>query len=109
MSIPVRDDQKLNLINCVNCHTVERIVKSTHDADEFMQVANRMAGYAQVSLPIKPQRRVDQARCRNPAQFRKLADYLATINLSSSDTWSYPLITMPRVEGTRHACDHHRI
>jgi virginiamycin B lyase len=99
MSVPGTDDQKLNLINCVSCHTVERIVKSTHNADEFVQVATRMAGYAQVSQPIKPQRRVDQARASNPEQFRKLADYFATINLSQSDTWSYPLVTMPRVKG----------
>jgi hypothetical protein len=33
MSIPGSDDDKLNLINCVSCHTVERIVRSTHDTD----------------------------------------------------------------------------
>jgi streptogramin lyase len=77
----------------------EVISRSWYDANEFMQVANRMAGYAQVSQPIKPQRRVDQARAANPEQFRKLAQYLATINLSQSDTWSYPLVTMPRVKG----------
>ena len=60
MSIPGSDDDKLQLLNCVSCHTLERIVKSTHDADEFVQVVTRMQGYAQVSQPIKPQRRVDQ-------------------------------------------------
>ena len=36
MSMPGSDDDKLQLLNCVSCHTLERIVKSTHDADEFV-------------------------------------------------------------------------
>ncbi len=59
----------------------------------------RMNGYAQVSQPIKPQRRVDQSRASNPERFRKQAEFLATINLSHSDTWSYELKTLPRVKG----------
>src|SRR3954465_1041941 len=53
MSAPGTDDDKLQLINCVSCHTLERVVKSSHDADEFVQVIARMNGYAQVSQPIK--------------------------------------------------------
>jgi hypothetical protein len=45
MSMPGSDDDKLQLLNCVSCHTLERIVKSTHDADEFVQVVARMQGY----------------------------------------------------------------
>jgi streptogramin lyase len=99
MSAPGTDDQKLNLINCVSCHTVERILKSTHDADEFVQVIARMNGYAQVSQPIKPQRRVDLSRAANPERFRKTAEWLATINLSTVPRWEYELKTMPRVKG----------
>ncbi len=99
MSIPGSADDKLQLIGCVSCHTVERIVKSTHDADEFVQVITRMQGYAQVSQPIKPQRRVDQARAANPERFRKLAEYLAGINLSQVSSWEYELKTLPRVTG----------
>jgi virginiamycin B lyase len=99
MSIPGSDDQKLQLLNCVSCHTLERIVKSTHDADEFVQVVARMQGYAQVSQPIKPQRRVDQSRAANPERFRKFAEYLATINLSQVPRWEYELKTLPRVKG----------
>jgi streptogramin lyase len=99
MSAPGSEDQKLMLINCVSCHTVERIMKSSHDADEFVQVIARMNGYAQVSQPIKPQRRVDQSRARNPERFRKVAEWLATVNLSTTPRWEYPLKTMPRVKG----------
>ena len=38
MSMPGTDDQKLELINCVSCHTLERVVKSTYDADELVSV-----------------------------------------------------------------------
>ena len=99
MSIPGTDDDKLQLINCVSCHTLERVVKSTHDADEFVQVIARMNGYAQVSQPIKPQRRVDQSRAANPERFRKVAEYLATINLSSGMKHEFELKTLPRVKG----------
>ncbi len=99
MSMPGSDDDKLQLLNCVSCHTLERIVKSTHDADEFVQVVTRMQGYAQVSQPIKPQRRVDQSRAANPERFRKFAQYLASINLSQVPRWEYALKTLPRVTG----------
>src|SRR5713101_77792 len=99
MSIPGTDDDKLQLINCVSCHTLERVVKSSHDAEEFVQVVARMNGYAQVSQPIKPQRRVDQSRAANPERFRKVAEYLATINLSAGMKHEFELKTLPRVKG----------
>src|SRR5712664_3255038 len=43
-SLPGTEDQKAFLLNCVGCHTVERIVRSTHDADEWTQVIPRMMG-----------------------------------------------------------------
>ncbi len=99
LSVPGTDDQKAALLNCVGCHTLERIVRSTHDADEFTQVIYRMMGYAQVSQPIKPQRRMDPDWAGNPEQYRQQAEYLATINLSSVSKWEYPLKTLPRPTG----------
>ena len=99
LSIPGTTEQKATLLNCVGCHTLERIVRSTHDADEFTQVIWRMMGYAQVSQPIKPQRRMDPDWAGNPEQYRKQAEYLATINLSSVSKWEYPLKTLPRPTG----------
>jgi hypothetical protein len=98
MSVPGTDDQKAQLLNCVGCHTLERIVRSTHNADEFSQVVYRMANYAQVSQPIKPQR-LDRARSGTPEQYRRAADYLASINLSEVITWDWPLKTLPRPTG----------
>ena len=39
-----------------------RIFNSAHDADEFMQVFDRMAGYYPGSTPLQPQRLVGTAR-----------------------------------------------
>src|SRR6202451_1080656 len=99
MSIPGTEDQKAMLLNCTSCHTLERIVKSTHDADEWTQVVSRMMGYGAVSQPVKPQPMLDRSRAGTPEQYRKVAEYLATINLSATDHWQYPLKTLPRPTG----------
>jgi streptogramin lyase len=99
ISVPGTEDQKAQLLNCTSCHTLERIVRSTHDADEFTQVIMRMSGYGAVSQPIKPQRMLDATRSGSPEQYRKMAEYLATINLSTTDKWQYELKTLPRPTG----------
>jgi hypothetical protein len=35
-SIPGTDQQKGQLLNCVGCHTLERITRSKYDADAFL-------------------------------------------------------------------------
>ena len=47
-----------------------------------------MMGYGAVSQPIKPQPMLDQSRAGTPEQYRKMAEYLATINLSAVDHWA---------------------
>ena len=91
-------------------------MRSTHDADEWTHVISRMKSYGAVSQPIKPQVMLDRARAGTPEQFRKMAEYLATINLSSSDHWSDQLRTLPRPKGRdtraivtiRHGAADHR-
>ena len=109
MSIPGTEEQKAMLLNCAGCHTLERIMRSTHDSDEWTQVISRMMGYGAVSQPIKPQPMLDTTRAGTPEQYRKMADYLATINLSSSDHWQYELKTLPRPKGPRHPRHRHRV
>ena len=56
MSVPGSDQQRMTLTNCVSCHTLERIVRSTHDAEEFNRdILPRMGNYANQSMPIHPQ------------------------------------------------------
>jgi streptogramin lyase len=99
MSIPGTEDQKSFLLNCTSCHTLERIVRSTHDANEWTRVISRMQGYGAVSQPIKPQPMLDKSRAGEPEQFRKVGEYLETINLSQRDHWNYDLKTLPRPTG----------
>ena len=98
-SFPGTEKQKDFLMDCTSCHTLERVAKSTHDVDEWMTTITRMKGYAPVSQTIKPQRMLDPARSGKPEDYREAAEYLATLNLSNTDKWEYPLKTMPRPKG----------
>jgi len=99
LSAPGTEDQKAQLLDCVGCHTLEPIVRSIHGADEFTHVVYRMANYAQVSQPIKPQKRMDPEWAPKPESFRRFAEFLASINLSEHEKWAYDLKTLPRPTG----------
>jgi streptogramin lyase len=99
LSMPGTDDQKAMVLDCNGCHTFERIMRSTHNADEWTRVIHRMMGYGAVTQPIKPQIMNDPTRAGTPEQYRELANYLATVNLSGTPEWTYPLKTMPRPTG----------
>jgi virginiamycin B lyase len=100
-SAPGTDAQKRFLLNCTGCHTLERIVRSTHNADEFVQVILRMCIYSPGSTPTHPQPLVGGVQ-RDPsggASPRGPAEWLASINLSSSESWEYPFKTLLRPKG----------
>src|SRR5882672_8340934 len=100
-SMPSTDAQKRFLLNCNGCHTLERIMKSAYDADGFMQIFQRMAGYYPGSTPLKPQRLAGTAirDVQRGGDGRKTAEWLASVNLSQRETWAYPLKTEPRLTG----------
>jgi virginiamycin B lyase len=54
MSWPGADEDKQLARRCTHCHTYERIARSTHTADDFMKVIQRMAGYPQLSQDPAP-------------------------------------------------------
>src|ERR1700722_16683984 len=97
-SMPGTAEQKRPLIECMSCHTFERIVRSTYDADAFVPVLKRMAQYANNTTQAHVQSRI-AARDVNDDSVRKLAVYLAGINLSRGKTWDYKLQTLPRPKG----------
>lgn len=104
MSMPGTEEQKRFLLNCNGCHTYERIVKSTYDAQGFLQVFERMSGYYPGSMPTKPQRLAgtatrDGMMSRGGANALKVAEWLASVNLSKTETREWPLKTLPRVKG----------
>ena len=103
-SMPGTDDQKAALLNCTVCHTVERIVKSRHDAAQWVGVLQRMGGYTNSAFPLHPQKRparwllAPRGEALRQSQER-FAQFLSTINLSTSEKWPYPLKTFPRPRG----------
>jgi streptogramin lyase len=111
-SMPGSDEEKKFLLSCNSCHSYQRIVNSQHDADEFMQVFDRMSGYYPGSTPLQPQRLVGTAR-RNlgggmgngtgpeaamASRMRGAAEWLASVNLSKGER-SYTYKTFPRPTG----------
>src|SRR5947208_975820 len=99
MSFPGSREQKAFMDRCTSCHTYERIAKSTYNADEFIKVLQRMGSYAPGTTPYEPQKRKETRALMDPERLRPRAEYLATINLSESQTWEYPLKTLPRLNG----------
>jgi len=98
MSMPGTAEQKRPLIECMSCHSFERIARSTYDAESFVPVLERMAQYANNTTQAHVQSRV-AAREVNDESLRKLAAYLATVNLSRGPKWNYKLQTLPRPRG----------
>jgi virginiamycin B lyase len=104
ISAPGTEQQKRTLLGCVGCHTIERIARSKYDAAGFMQTLVRMAGYANQSTPLHPQRRLaDRDRemiGEDRVRFQRAqADWLSSINLSADSGWEYALKTLPRPKG----------
>ena len=103
ISAPGPDNLKANLTNCVSCHTLQRVFASAHDAEEFKQIFKRMGTYAPGSTPVYPQKLLPGPRGdRSPmpaSQWEATSAWLASVNLNSSETPSYELLTLPRPKG----------
>jgi streptogramin lyase len=103
-SVPGGDAQKGLLLNCVGCHTLERVARSTYDADAFMKIIlPRMQGYVNQSIPQHPQLRkaerlMEERGDQRVQVYRATAEYLATINRSAGP-WTYALKTHARPTG----------
>ncbi|HEX4407842.1 MAG TPA: carboxypeptidase regulatory-like domain-containing protein [Xanthobacteraceae bacterium] len=98
MSMPGTAEQKRPLIECMSCHTVQRIVRSIYNAETFVPMLERMAQYANNSIQARVQPRIAEREV-NDDSLRKLAAYLATVNLSHGPKWDYALKTLPRPKG----------
>lgn len=104
-SMPGTDAQKGQLLNCVGCHTLERPLRSNHNADDFMtNLLPRMQGYVNQSIPAHPQLRraerlMEERGDQRVRVYRAAAEYLASVNLSSHPRWNFELKTLPRPTG----------
>ena len=98
-SMPGTDPQKKFLLNCIGCHSLERIMKSSYDTDGFLDVFARMSSYYPGTTPQRPQRLAGDFRRNLGGNARQIAEWLSSINLSQQDTWQFPLKTLPRPTG----------
>jgi streptogramin lyase len=104
-SVPGTDQQKGLLLNCVGCHSLERVMRSPHDADAFTNtVLPRMQAYVNQSIPQHPQLRkaerlMEERGDQRVQVYRSTAEYLATINRGPAQKWSYELKTHARPSG----------
>jgi streptogramin lyase len=104
-SIPGNDPRKGLALNCVGCHTLERVMRSPHDADSFMKtVLPRMQGYVNQSIPQHPQlrrgeRRMEERGDQRVQVYRAAAEFWATVNLGAKQRWSFDLVPFPRPGG----------
>src|SRR5262245_37686286 len=115
-SVPGTDQQKAMLRNCVGCHTLERVARSQYDAETFMKVVlPRMQGYVNQSMPQHPQLRraerlMEERGDQRVQVYRNNAEFLATINRSSSAAWKYELKPLARPVGRASDARHlHRV
>ena len=102
-SMPGTDAQKGFLLNCVNCHTLERVMKSHYSASELLQVIQRMGTYANQATPLHPQQRkaarlLEERGAQRQESQRAEAEYLSQMNLNPG-YWRYSLKTFPRPSG----------
>src|SRR6266404_3736008 len=102
-SFPGTEEQKASVRGCAHCHTLERVARSRHDVTEFMSVVERMAGYPPLAFPLMPQRtpapRIGPGAAQPERQqeaWRRQAEYLSSLNLSSHPQWNYAFKTLPR-------------
>jgi virginiamycin B lyase len=103
LSAPGPDNLKANMTNCVSCHTLQRVFSSSHDAEEFKQIFQRMGGYSPGSTPAHPQRLLPGPRGDRspmpPSQWEAMSNWLASVDLSTTYTRPYELQTLPRPKG----------
>ncbi len=106
LSFPGTEQQKASIRACTHCHTLERIARSHYDVDKLTSVIERMSTYPQLSFPMKIQKLVaarigggEDPLEQRQAGWRRQAQYLSTINLSSGERWNYEFKTLPRPKG----------
>jgi streptogramin lyase len=105
-SMPGTAEEKASMRGCAHCHTLSLVTRSRHDANEFVSVIERMAGYPPLSFPLMVQKtpspRIGPGAVSAERQLetrRRQADHLSRVNLSGGPKWKYDLTTLPRPTG----------
>jgi len=102
-SLPGSDQQKQFMIQCVGCHTLQRVLTSAHTAEEYQQVFKRMGTYSPGSVPARPQPLLPGPRGERPPVSNQeapaAAAYLASVTLGNPESTEYTFKFQPRPKG----------
>jgi virginiamycin B lyase len=101
ISAPGSDEIKRLMLNCTDCHTLQRVFESRHTEADFLKVFERMGGYYPGASDMQPQRLVGEHR-RPPvpaAMQQKFAEYLASINLNGRLAHPFEIKLLDRPKG----------
>ena len=91
--------QKASLGGCVNCHSLQRVFFSHFEPLEMSIVAARMPRHTNNSSPMHPWFRPQEGPLPAMTEPTTMGRYLSSINLSATDTFQFPLKTLPRPKG----------
>ncbi|MDB5804866.1 MAG: streptogramin lyase [Betaproteobacteria bacterium] len=105
VSMPGSERDKRNLLVCVTCHTLQRVIHSKYSAEQFTTIIlPRMQRYVNQSMPGAPQvrkgERVMEERGEDRIEiYKEMGAFLASINLHDRDNWTYEVKPFARPTG----------
>src|SRR6516165_7096780 len=101
-SAPGTPGQKMAVLRCLDCHGLQRPFFSKKNASEMAFTLQRMTAHTANASPNFPffLQNASEILSSPPTKGQaELGAYLASINLSSGETWPYKLKTQPRPTG----------
>ncbi|MBZ5643642.1 MAG: carboxypeptidase regulatory-like domain-containing protein [Acidobacteriia bacterium] len=96
-SLPGTPAQAKSVTECGVCHSMSRILKSTHDPEEWKATILRMRNHTPSANDTHPESLPFHVPLQ--ASDEALANYLATINLSTKSEWDYQFKPYARPKG----------
>jgi streptogramin lyase len=101
LSAPGTPEQKRDLVNCATCHVLALPMMSNYTAQQVKDdLIPRMADMSSQAMPTLIQKRIVRRDAnRNFGNLDRLANYLASINLSASAEHKFEYKTFPRPKG----------
>jgi len=102
LSAPGTEQQKIAFLRCLDCHGLQRPMFSHDGAAEMAQTVHRMSAHSANASPNFPffHQNASEILSKPPTKAEaELAAYIASINLSSGETWPFKLQTQARPKG----------
>src|SRR5258707_340089 len=92
---------RCTLLNCTDCHSVQRIFESKHTSEDFMKGFEGMGGNYPGASDMQPHRLVGEDRLPavNRAIGQPFSAYLAALNLSAKPEHGFEFKLTPRATG----------